>query len=198
MNTDKNTAYTPADDDADLSALCSRWQQLGTGHGDNHVAEMLERLQNGDARTAPERLRRYYQRNALLAVFIVLIGFALLFGCGFPLYVALGYVVMGMVIGMLSLQMTQRVADTAYLRLPVVEAAAHIVALKRARVRMRTVGIVLGTIVVGMLFYSLWDMGEEMALYGGILGAIVGLGIGITREIRVTRHFRRWLEAFTE
>ena len=176
--------------------LKNRWKELGKDSEPLSKAELYRILHRNNL---VMRLRR----RAILIFLLGCLGpFLINFMASFqPLSVMLRilYSVFMLFCAGLSLYWWYRLGRIYdFMTIPVIQAKKKMDELNRLRVRCKIIGWVTGAPVIGLLFYEILMEGPEDSFYGALIGAFIGLAIGLTWEYLNRRQVKDIRNTFTD
>ncbi len=169
----------------DIDKLRSQWNSIEVppeGKADNTRA-LLDRVATGRVSTLRDRYLSISRALLLVCVSGVLISVPYMSATPMLGVLMTAYFVL---LGTIHALTFLKVRDLDFSRMTIREALARVYTLERDRIRKRTIGICLGVPMVVYLTMTLWDRYGEAMLYGCILGAVIGICIGLLINYRAS------------
>lgn len=173
----------------DIEQLKTTWRSMGD-HIDKLEQEnrrMAKELAAGNAKTAQERLAKTARRSIDCAVLLPLLSPLIYYYLDFPLWIAVLYASFGILMGIANLVLYNTIIKNDYMSLPLVEALASAVKIRRTLRNVRVLGICLGLGITLSLVFETLDRNESAILGGLITGFICGAIIGLRKWMEQTK-----------
>lgn len=184
----------------EMQDLQRSWDALNA-----RVDQLEERLRTSNtqlalvnSRSLQTKLRNRYLIQAATGIVLLPMIAPFLLQLGLPVWLAIAYGGVGMLMGVMNLIMAIYIGKNNYLSLPVVEAVSHAAAIIKWQYRLRIVLYLLLLLLLFPFFYELYKLNEISILVGGIVGLIVGLAIGISRDISSRNMAKRIFESLNQ
>lgn len=182
-----------------LESLKDKWQKTnkpGRQQQDNvqRMANELSRIERG--RCAAARLSARYLRLGVIAFLVPLMLIPISEHIRLGLWFIWIYSLTMVVLGVMNLFVSHKIHKTDVFSMPVVEAAAAVMRLRRLTLRMRMAGIIIALPALTMIFTELNADPDRNVIWGAIIGAVVGVVIAVVMNIQIMRRFREMMAPF--
>lgn len=186
----------------DIENLHDKWKSLGAP-GDSasslRDSKLLARLRSERFTPQAERLRRRYNCLGIIGLLFPCIALLLRSEHEFSIWLLVTYSAFGVIFGILNFFVARRIASASetIMSLPVVESVIKVERLNLMRMRFRTIGIVLSIPLLLWLLFEI-SMFDQIALWAGIVGALIGIIVSIILERRCNREFHALIDALRQ
>ena len=157
---------------------------------------LAHQLWSDRARNQTQTLARSYRRLAALGFSFPIIGLSfIMLDC--PIWTYVIYVIFGLVAACMDLWLARFMTRTDYLSDTLVDAMRHAVMVIRYQKILTFASWCLMPFLMVPLFISLYHHAES-AFYGGIVGLLIGLPLGISKDLKYFRQSRAILATLRE
>lgn len=194
--TDINESINPVVTDAnDIESLRKAWHAVEVDRDklEKTNRKLESHLHSERRETIARELVRNY-REALIPCFaVILLSPVVYFVLHTPIWMAALYLGYGIVMSAVYLSMMWYVGNFNFYSLPVKEALEKVVKLRMYQRRILLWGFAGLIPVLAPLLYFLSLNPNSAVLTGAIVGGLIGLAIGIAKELRFFRNSRRLL-----
>lgn len=164
----------------ELDNLKSAWQNLNVrvDRLEEENRRTTEALCRNRAKSAQTKLAESYKRTSYVGLVCLLLAPLCVKVLFLPVWVAVIYGAFGIVMGAILLRSYWVTRYTNFMSLPIVDALKEAVKMRRRQNAVTTIGIVLGCLLLGTFYAYL-----EVGIYGFYVGLVVGLFIGIKKQL---------------
>lgn len=183
-----------------LDQLKQQWQELNlrTTRLEEANRELSERLAKGRTTTVQQTLERETRRWGISGFALILLAFPIWHTLQMPWWMAVIYAAFGALMGILTISLSNFIGRERLVDMPVTQAYERACRIHRYQWYCRGVGIVCGVMVLGCLFYYMWQEDNMYMFAGALLGVFVGLTVGLIKARRQNRMSRQIIKDFTE
>ncbi len=137
-----------------------------------------------------DRLRRFYRMFLFFAILWVPLFPLALRSFHLPMWLVAGGVIYFVVMGWFIWRVYDELRNIDFSTMDAVTVLQSMCEVERWRLIHKMVGVVLAVILIGSMLYYFSGMSEAV-LWGGIVGFVVGLAMGIANSVRTSR----WIKA---
>lgn len=179
----------------ELEELKNKWQQLSikVEHLEATNRRLAKELCTRRASGVQHRLSRSYRWMSLWGLVCVLLAPFLFYVIHLPFWMMIIYGLFGIIMGGVYMYFSIYINRCNYILLPMVEAVRHALHIRRLQRQILIFGIVCCLIVLVPFMTLVYRMDDHAAFYGACIGGVIGLGIGIYKEVRFFRMSRQLL-----
>lgn len=163
-----------------LDDIKSKWQSIKIDNDSLRLANkrLSDELRRRPVESLQDRLARRIFRNCILAMVLPLLSPILYISLNMPMWLTIFYAAFGVMMCGLQSLLYRYIKQEQLTLMAVVEAIERAVHFKIYQLRIRLVGMIVGMTLVTGIFVYLVDADDLAALYGAIVGLVVGLALG--------------------
>ncbi|MDE7426442.1 MAG: hypothetical protein K2M79_01405 [Muribaculaceae bacterium] len=178
-----------------LEILKAEWQRIETTNTTD-IQRIAERARH--ARSAAQKLIHRYTRMEFLGFAFFPMGYLLhRIVPHMSIWIILLYIIFGVSMGIVNGVFASYIKKIASLDTPVVEALHRAIKIQKFQRYTLIVSFIFAACMISLMLYVFYYTSEDV-FFGGVLGVVIGLPIGIYKAIDEDRQIRRMINAYRE
>lgn len=175
-----------------IEELRKTWQRASFNAVDlnDDNRRIAEELATGQAQSTQKKLYRYYRRASIQALALPVLAPML----DMPLWITAVYALFGLVMAALLSTFSRSIRSIDLASIPVVAALELSIDIKRKQRMLRCFGMSSGILIAMSMFFFFIDHENSSLIWGFIVGAVIGVIIGLKRYMNANRLIRQLQE----
>jgi hypothetical protein len=183
--------------DNDFDILQQKWKAANCSANDAAHEGMIDQIRSHRSSKLTREIERTYRVPMIVGLFLPILSVTLVRELHFGLMLCLCYGLFGWIMAGFSYYMIRILRKCDYTQMTVRHAVYAVNSMFKSHVIILIFGWVLCLPLLIWLFAEFAHQ-DVYVLYGAIAGLIIGLPIGIRREMKIYRHFKALKDLFKD